>query len=512
MAENPKSSATVSTVAPVRDISDCDTTNQQQRTFRSFFRWHEPGTSKEEKRLIFKLDVFILTYTCLTCFIKSLDTSNVNNAFFSGMKEDLKMYSNELNLMSTYFSVGIMIGSPFSTLALTFFSPRFWLPLCTMLWSICVLGIYAAKNVETIYGLRYLIPPPRLVATAIGSWYRKSEISRRMALFGISAGAGPMFSSYIQSGLYQNMHDRLGIASWRWLFIFDFILGIPVAILGLLTCPGTGAPPDRNIDHKTNLNFAAEPKSTKIWWMTENERQMSIDRLAEQGRDAQKVKWSVPMVKRLLSCWQIYCFPLAWGIMQLSCGQQVSTWMRLWLKSLTIDGRPRYSVEQINNLPTVISGLEIVWMLLAACVADAIGNRSIVICVCASIQLTTYAVLAAWPANEHAVMAMFFLASAYGGIAPLISAWLNSCCGGNRELRALASSLLFSLGYAMGNVQLKIFPADQGPKFKETHGYAFGLAWIGVFIIWAGVAIPALERWSQRTKRSDDVTESRLED
>lgn len=35
------------------------------------------------------------------------------------------------------------------------------------------------------------------------------------------------------------MNNRLGLASWRWLFIFDFILGIPVALIGLLTCPGT---------------------------------------------------------------------------------------------------------------------------------------------------------------------------------------------------------------------------------------------------------------------------------
>lgn len=32
---------------------------------RRWYHWHEPGTSAAEKRLIFKLDVFILTYTCL---------------------------------------------------------------------------------------------------------------------------------------------------------------------------------------------------------------------------------------------------------------------------------------------------------------------------------------------------------------------------------------------------------------------------------------------------------------
>lgn len=34
------------------------------------------------------------------------------------------------------------------------------------------------------------------------------------------------------------MDGRLGLAAWRWLFIFDFILGIPVAIFGFFVCPG----------------------------------------------------------------------------------------------------------------------------------------------------------------------------------------------------------------------------------------------------------------------------------
>lgn len=85
-------------------------------------------------------------------------------------------------------------------------------------------------------------------------------------------------------------------------------------------------------------------------------------------------------------------------------------------------------------------------MLLVAYVADISGYRVPIICFLALIQLTTYTVLAVWPANEQVLMAVFFVGSAYGGIGPLVSGWLNSCCGGNKELRALASSLMFSLG------------------------------------------------------------------
>lgn len=33
-----------------------------------WFNWHELGVFKEEKRLIFKLDIFILIYGCLVSF------------------------------------------------------------------------------------------------------------------------------------------------------------------------------------------------------------------------------------------------------------------------------------------------------------------------------------------------------------------------------------------------------------------------------------------------------------
>lgn len=38
-----------------------------EKPTRRWYHWHEPGTSKEEKWLLFKLDFFVLSYTCLVC-------------------------------------------------------------------------------------------------------------------------------------------------------------------------------------------------------------------------------------------------------------------------------------------------------------------------------------------------------------------------------------------------------------------------------------------------------------
>lgn len=80
-----------------------------KRTWRSFL-WDTFDKSPEERKFLFKLDAVILTFASLGYFIKYLDQVNVTNAYVSGMKEDLNLYGNELNYMTTVWTVGYVIG------------------------------------------------------------------------------------------------------------------------------------------------------------------------------------------------------------------------------------------------------------------------------------------------------------------------------------------------------------------------------------------------------------------
>lgn len=205
-----------------------------------WFHWHEPGTSPEEKRLIFKLDWFLLSYSCLCFFVKWLDSNNVTNAYASGMQEELGFGpGNELSWMNTYFNIGQLIGAPFANLIITVVRPRYWLPFCLTCWSLFVLFLYKCNNASEFYALRFCIGLFESAAWpgieyTLGSWYRKSELARRSALFVISGVLGQMFSGYLQSALYSGMEGHGGMSAWRWLFIFDFILALPVAIYGIV--------------------------------------------------------------------------------------------------------------------------------------------------------------------------------------------------------------------------------------------------------------------------------------
>lgn len=102
------STVTMAEKAPVEAIvKDAEADRDPAPAKSSFFQWHEPGTSKEEKRLIFKLDWFLLSFSCLVYFLKQLDQNNVANAYVSGMADQLGFGpGDELSWMNTYFLIG----------------------------------------------------------------------------------------------------------------------------------------------------------------------------------------------------------------------------------------------------------------------------------------------------------------------------------------------------------------------------------------------------------------------
>lgn len=76
-----------------------------KRSWRSYL-WDTFDKSPEERTFLFKLDAALLTFASLGYFIKYLDQINVNNAFVSGMKEDLGLYGNQVRKAWLHANLG----------------------------------------------------------------------------------------------------------------------------------------------------------------------------------------------------------------------------------------------------------------------------------------------------------------------------------------------------------------------------------------------------------------------
>jgi ACS family pantothenate transporter-like MFS transporter len=77
---------------------------------------------------------------------------------------------------------------------------------------------------------------------------------------------GSMFSGYLQAAAYRNLSGVGGLAGWRWLYIIDGVITLPVAMIGFALFPGL-------------------PSSGRRWWMKQEELDLAVSRLEMDGRD-----------------------------------------------------------------------------------------------------------------------------------------------------------------------------------------------------------------------------------
>ena len=71
----------------------------------------------------------------------------------------------------------------------------------------------------------------------VGSWYTPRELGKRSVIFWLAGSIGQMFSGFLQAAAYRNLHNVHGLPGWRWLFIIDAIITIPIAILSYFFLP-----------------------------------------------------------------------------------------------------------------------------------------------------------------------------------------------------------------------------------------------------------------------------------
>ncbi|KXH61893.1 pantothenate transporter liz1, partial [Colletotrichum nymphaeae SA-01] len=150
--------------------------------------WDSVDGDPEYRRYVQRLDTFFFPTVCFGYFIKYLDQTNYSNAFISGMQTDLGLYGNERNWLNTWFSLGIMVGSvPAQMSQLSFIRPSVLIPSCEVIWSLLVIGMGFAKNIKTMYALRFFIGLfeacafPGYIAM-LGGWYGPKELTKRLAI------------------------------------------------------------------------------------------------------------------------------------------------------------------------------------------------------------------------------------------------------------------------------------------------------------------------------------------
>ncbi|KAI0382607.1 MFS general substrate transporter [Hypomontagnella monticulosa] len=413
----------------------------------TFVGWYPKGMLSEEKWLILKLDLSILVFGCLSFFTKYLDQQSITNAYVSGMKEELEMHGDQLNYITATFWASYCTFMIPACYFLTHYPANHVLPALEIGWGLSTFGLAWARNVETLYAMRFftgLFECCSFTGTIyiIGSWYKPGEIGRRVALFFIASPLGTMFAGYLQAAAYTNLNQVHGLAGWRWLFIVDSVITLVIAAIGFFVFPDV-------------------PSRKKPRFITEEEHALARKRI--QGVVAPpQLQLSRDIFKRVFSRWHWYLFVLQWSLMDqnfLPGGQPFS----LYLKAKS----SIYSVVQINTIPTIVTAVSIVVALTCGIVADRTGRFWIPAIAVTFPVLVGMALLVAWDIGESGRLTGFILTGFEAACSPLTMGWASVVMAGDAEERAVVTASMNAIGQAiMAGTQVIQFPASGAPNFR----------------------------------------------
>ncbi|KAJ5894838.1 hypothetical protein N7495_006529 [Penicillium taxi] len=431
------------------DQSTQPSTEKKSKKWVSYI-WDTFDKPPEERHLLFKLDTAILTFASLGYFVKNLDQININNAFVSGMKEDLGLYGNELNYMQTCWTVGYVIGEIPSNLLLTRVKPRYWIPAAELLWTILTFVLSRCNTPTQFYVIRFFVglaestfyPGMQYI---IGSWYRKEELAKRSCIFHASSGIASMFSGYLMDGVFK-LGGRGGFKGWQWLFLIDGCISLPVALMGFFILPDV-------------------PEISSPWYLSKEEVALAQTRMDTEGRQ-KRGPFTKQKLIRIFSSWHIYLLTLLYILFNNggAGGQPV---FQQFLKN---SKNPKYSVGQINAYPTATYAVQVLTTLCYAWSSDSFlnGKRWPPIIFGACVNIISYVSLSVWNIPIGWKWTCYIISGAGFGLSGLCMAWAHEICSEDNEERSLVIGSMNEMAYVFQAwIPLLVWKQVDAPEYHK---------------------------------------------
>ncbi|KAF0327765.1 putative transporter SEO1 [Colletotrichum asianum] len=419
---------------------------------RRWYHWFSPSDSPEERKLILKLDLLIVPYAFILYWVKYMDQTNINNAYVSGMADELGFHGNELVQFQTIFVVGNVVG----LLPFIYLFPRvpmhILVPTLDLGWGLFTLLQYRAQSYGEIMAYRFMVSLFEAsyfpgVHFVLGSWYRSDEIGRRGGTFYIGLTLGTLTASLLQAAATTYLDGVHGLRGWRWLFIINAIITLPLAFIGYFIWPGTPAKPNRLV-------------------MKESELDLARSRLEKTGSSVKSTPFSLNLLKRVFTNWRFYLLVL-WDVFFFNTSSNSAAFL-LWIKSLG-----RYSTAEMNKLNAISPGLGIFFVLFINFSADLWIGRPAAITLASAVNFTGLVILAVWNVPEAAKWFAFSTSYSPVAVSSVLYGWANVILKNNIEERALTLILMTAIATSTNAwIPLFVYPTVEAPRFPKGYVYS----------------------------------------
>ncbi|KAG9091646.1 hypothetical protein FS749_016379 [Ceratobasidium sp. UAMH 11750] len=444
--------------------------------------------SKAERRLLAKIDTFVLSFLCLVYWSNYLNRSNLQFAYVSGMKEAVGLVGNDYTLATTVFTVGYTVGQIPHSFAIQYLPARIWFPLMGCIWGSLSCALSAVKTPGQLYAVRFLqaLAESSTFSGAhwlLGSWYKDSELGKRSALFACFAQIGSLFSGFMQGAIYSSLNGNLGKSGWQWTFIIDGVIAIAIALYGALVFPDT-------------------PKATKAFYLTPEDRELARSRISPRP----KAKFDKAAVKNIFMGWRYWMFSLLFVVTSQLEAYGTNGIVSVWLTLAGIVGPPRNSYYALGLIAVAIFTT-----ILAGLATDIWGKRWRVNIFMGVALLISSIMLLVWDIPLGAKYFAFYLGGCgYAGQGSNF-AWANEVSRTDLERSFILYSMnLWSNAFTAWWILL-IWPVASAPRYRRGMISTIPISIISVLIGWVTQALHKRSMREDKMSRSSESLRSREE-
>ncbi len=395
------------------------------------------------------------------------------------MSDELGFHGNELVQFQTILVVGNVIG----LLPFIYLFPRvpmhYLVPTLDLGWGIFTLLQYRAQSYSEIMAYRFMVSifevsgkvlyvtSLGLIASSkasyfpgihfvLGSWYRSDEIGRRGGTFYVGLTLGTLTASLLQGAASTYLDGIRGLAGWRWLFIINAVITLPLAFVGYFIWPGTPDKPNKLV-------------------IKDHELELARSRLEKTGAKVQSTPFSWSLLKRVFTRKRFYLL-VFWDILFFNTSANSAAFL-LWIKSLK-----RFDIATMNNLAAISPALGIFFVLFINFSADLWIGRPGAITLASAVNFSGLVILAVWDVPETAKWYAFSVSYSSVAVSSVLYGWANVILRDNNEERSLTLILMTAIATSTNAwIPLLVYPTIEAPRFPK--GYVFSASIVICLVI-----------------------------
>lgn len=406
-------------------------------------------SEEEEKALVRKYDLHILTFVCALYLFSYLDRSNIGNANTAGMSKDLGLSDGQYKWLLTMFYIAY-ICFQWTTLLWKMFQPQKYIFIVVICWGLFATCQSAAQKWRDLMAMRFFLG---VFEAAFGPgvpyyltfFYYRHEIATRLGIFLVVPPIASAFSGALAYGITKH-HNA--IEPWRVLYIVE---GLPTVLLGIL------------------CYWFIPNDSKSMGVLTDREKEIAAARTLRQigtVNRQHKIDWKVGL-KSATDFKNICCM-----VMFFAINVSFSS-LPIYLPTIIRDmGYTSVRAQGLTAPPYLAAAM---MTLLLTRLSDRIQQRGIILCGSYLVACSGYLILANVEAQYIGTryFATFLCCCGVYPCVAILLSWVGNIQGsdGKKGFGYVMISFIGQCGPILGT---RIYPASEGPEYRKGFWINFG--------------------------------------